>query len=117
MEIIELTKKNPFVITAELGPPKGACLDSFFKHAAYLKGRVAAANVTDQQAGIMRLGSLAACAKLKEFGIEPIMQATVRDRNRISLQSEILSAHALGVHNVLVLTGDPVKIGDHPEAK
>ena len=117
MEIIELTRKNPFVITAELGPPKGASLDSFFKQAAYLKGQVAAANVTDQQAGIMRLGSLAACSKLKEFGIEPIMQATVRDRNRIALQSEILSATVLGIHNVLVLTGDPVKIGDHPDAK
>ena len=117
MEVIELVKKNPFVITAELGPPKGASLDSFFKQAAFLKGHVHAANVTDQQAGIMRLGSLAACAKLKEFGIEPIMQATVRDRNRISLQSEILSAHALSIHNVLVLTGDPVKIGDHPDAK
>ena len=101
MEIIELTKKNPFVITAELGPPKGACLDSFFKHAAYLKGRVAAANVTDQQAGIMRLGSLAACAKLKEFGIEPIMQATVRDRNRISAGLQVLT-NDLGVIVVIV---------------
>ena len=117
MEIIELVQKNPFVLTAELGPPKGSSLTAFFKQAGYLKGLVHAANVTDQQAGVMRLGSLAACAKLKEFGVEPIMQATVRDRNRISLQSEILSADALGIHNVLILTGDPVKIGDHPEAK
>ena len=117
MEIIELVKKYPFVITAELGPPKGSSLDTFFKQAAYLKGRVHAVNVTDQQAGLMKLGSLAACARLKEFGIEPILQATVRDKNRIALQSEILSADVLGIHNVLVLTGDPVKIGDHPDAK
>ena len=108
MEIIELVKKYPFVITGELGPPKGANLDVFFRQAAFLKGRVHAANVTDQQAGIMKLGSLAACARLKEFGIEPILQATVRDKNRIALQSEILSAEVLGIHNVLVLTGDPV---------
>ena len=117
MEIIELVKKHPFVITAELGPPKGTSLDVFFKQAGHLKGRVHAANVTDQQAGLMKLGSLAACARLKEFGIEPILQATVRDKNRIALQSEILSADVLGIHNVLVLTGDPVKIGDHPDAK
>ena len=117
MEIIELSKKNKFIITAELGPPKGTSLDSFYKQAAYLKGLVDAANVTDQQAAVMRLGSLAACVKLKEYGIEPIMQATVRDKNRIALQSEILSADALGIHNLLILTGDPVKIGDHPEAK
>ncbi len=117
MEIIELVKKNSLLITAELGPPKGCSLDSFFKQAAYLKGHVHAANVTDQQAGIMKLGSLAACARLKEFGIEPIMQVTVRDKNRIALQSEILSAAVLDIHNVLVLTGDPVKIGDHPDAK
>lgn len=117
MEISELVKKHSFVITAELGPPKGTNLDLFFKQAGYIKGKVHAANVTDQQAGMMKLGSLAACARLKEFGIEPIMQATVRDRNRIGLQSEILSADVLGIHNVLVLTGDPVKIGDHPDAK
>ncbi len=117
MEIIELVKKYPFVITAELGPPKGTNLDSFFKQASFLKGCVHAANVTDQQAAVMRLGSLAACVRLKEFGIEPILQATVRDKNRIALQSEILSAAVLGIQNVLVLTGDPVKIGDHPEAK
>lgn len=117
MEIAELVKKHSFVVTAELGPPKGTNLDSFFKQAAFLKGHVHAANVTDQQAGVMKLGSLAACARLKEFGIEPVMQATVRDKNRIALQSEILSAGVLGIHNVLVLTGDPVKIGDHPEAK
>ena len=117
MEIAELSKKEKFIITSELGPPKGVSLDSFFKQAAYLKGNVAAANVTDQQAGIMRLGSLAACVKLKEFGIEPVMQMTLRYRNRIALQSDVLSAGVLGIKNILALTGDPAAIGDHKEAK
>jgi 5,10-methylenetetrahydrofolate reductase len=117
MEITELVRQGKFVVTAELGPPKGCNLDPFFKQAAYLKGKVDAANVTDQQSAIMKLGSLAACHLLKDFGIEPIMQSTVRDKNRVALQSEILSAAVLGIQNALVLTGDPVKIGDHPEAK
>ena len=92
-------------------------LDFLFRQAGYLKNYVDAANVTDQQSALMKLGSLAACARLKETGIEPILQITVRDKNRLALQSEILSADVLGIHNVLVLTGDPVHIGDHPEAK
>ncbi len=117
MELVELFKKQPFVITAELGPPKGTNMEVFFKQAAYLKGVVHAANVTDQQSALMKLGSLAACHLLKDFGIEPIMQMTVRDKNRVALQSELLSAAVLGIQNVLVLTGDPMSIGDHPEAK
>ncbi len=117
MEIAELVKKKGFVITAELGPPKGTNLESFFKQAGYLKGFVDAANVTDQQSALMKLGSLAACHLLKDYGIEPILQVTCRDKNRIALQSDLLSADALGIHNVLVLTGDPIFIGDHPEAK
>ena len=116
MEIIDLVKKK-FVITAELGPPKGTNLDSFFKQAGYLKNCVDAANVTDQQSALMKLGSTAACHCLKDFGIEPIMQITCRDRNRIAIQSELLSAAVLGIQNVLVLTGDPITIGDHPAAK
>ena len=117
MEILEILKKKNFVITAELGPPKGTNMGPFFKQAAYLKGRVDAVNVTDQQAGLMKLGSLACCRLLKDFGIEPIMQITCRDKNRIALQSELLSASVFGIQNVLVLTGDPISIGDHPEAK
>ncbi len=105
------------MVTAELGPPKGVSLDSFFKQAAHLKGRVDAVNVTDGQAGLMKLGSVAACRRLKDFGIEPILQITCRDRNRIALQSDLLSASVLGIQNVLVLTGDPITIGDHPDAK
>ncbi|MBI4433103.1 MAG: methylenetetrahydrofolate reductase [Candidatus Omnitrophica bacterium] len=117
MEIPELIQKEKFVITAELGPPKGTDMTAFFKQAGHLKGHVHAANVTDQQSALMKLGSLAACHLLRDFGIEPILQITCRDKNRIALQSEILSADALGIHNVLVLTGDPVQIGDHPTAK
>ena len=97
MEILEILKKKNFVITAELGPPKGINMEPFFKQAAYLKGRVDAVNVTDQQAGIMKLGSLACCSLLKNFGVEPIMQITCRDKNRIALQSDLLSASVLGI--------------------
>ncbi len=117
MEILEIIKKKSFIVTAELGPPKGTNLASFFKQAEYLKGRVDAANVTDNQAALMKLGSIAACHLLKDFGIEPIMQITCRDRNRIAIQSELLSAAVLGIQNVLVLTGDPIHIGDHADAK
>ena len=117
MELLQILQKKGFVITAELGPPKGTSLDGFFRQAGYLKGHVDAANVTDGQAAIMRLSSLSACHKLKHFGIEPILQITVRDRNRIAIQAELLSAAVLGIENVLVLTGDPIHIGDHPEAK
>lgn len=117
MEILEILKKKNFVVTAELGPPKGTNMEPFFKQAAYLKGKVDAANVTDQQSALMKLGSIAACHLLKNFGIEPIMQMVVRDKNRVALQSDLLSAAVLGIHNVLVLTGDPIQIGDHPTAK
>jgi 5,10-methylenetetrahydrofolate reductase len=117
MEITELVKKKKFVVTAELGPPKGTDMTGFFKQAGFLKGRVDAANVTDQQSAMMKLGSLAACHLLKDFGIEPILQVTCRDKNRVALQSDLLSASALGIQNVLVLTGDPITIGDHPTAK
>ncbi|MBI2095575.1 MAG: methylenetetrahydrofolate reductase [Candidatus Omnitrophica bacterium] len=117
MEITELVRQKKFVVTAELGPPKGTSLDLFYKQAGYLKGLVHAANVTDGQSALMKMSSLGASRLLKEFGIEPIMQITCRDRNRIAIQSDLLSASALGIENLLVLTGDPIHIGDHPEAK
>ncbi len=117
MEITEILRKKQKIITAELGPPKGTDLSEFFKQAEYLKGRADAVNVTDQQAALLKLGSLACCIRLKEKGIEPIMQITVRDKNRIALQSELLSAAVFGIQNILVLTGDPIHIGDHPDAK
>ena len=117
MEIVEICKKKKWILTAELGPPKGTNLEPFLKQAGFLKGCVDAVNVTDQQAGLMKLGSLTCCHLLRDFGIEPVMQITCRDKNRLALQSELLSASVLGIQNILVLTGDPITIGDHPLAK
>jgi len=106
-----------FVVTAEVGPPKGVDVTEFLEKAEFLRHRVDAINVTDQQSSVMTLGSLAACHLLKERGIEPVYQLTCRDRNRIALQSDLLSAYVLGIENVLCLTGDYVTLGDHPQAK
>src|SRR3989344_5265620 len=117
MKITDIIKKKGKVITSELGPPKGTDLSEMMSAAAHIKGRVDGVNVTDQQAALMKLGSLAGCIKLKEKGLEPIMQMVVRDKNRVALQSELLSAGVFGIENVLVLSGDPIQIGDHPDAK
>jgi len=107
-----------FVITGEIGPPKGTNIDPVLHEAeTYLKGRVAAVNVTDNQTAVMRVGSLAVCRLLRERGIEPVFQMVCRDRNRIALQSDALSAAVLGIENLLALTGDHVVMGDHREAK
>jgi len=108
---------NQFVITAELAPPKGTDVSRMLACAERLKGRVHGINVTDNQSAVMRLGSLAACHLLKERGFDPIYQITCRDRNRLALESDLLSAAVLGIRNVLVLTGDHPNAGDHPEAK
>ncbi len=106
-----------FVITTEMEPPKGTDLSHFLSTARFLKGQVHAANVTDNQRAIMRLSSLGGSTVLLREGLEPILQVTCRDRNRMALQSDLLAAWALGVRNVLVMTGDPVEAGDHPLAK
>jgi 5,10-methylenetetrahydrofolate reductase len=110
-------EEEVFVVTGEVGPPKGVdleeCLDSIEK----IAGHVAAVNVTDLQSAVMRIGSLAVCAKLVERDIEPVFQLTCRDRNRLALQSDLLSAWALGIENVLCITGDHPVLGDHVEAK
>ncbi|MBM4017503.1 MAG: 5,10-methylenetetrahydrofolate reductase [Planctomycetes bacterium] len=107
-----------FVVTGEIGPPKGTNVGPCLHEAeAYLKGRVAAVNVTDIQTAVMRTGSMAMCKLLLERGIEPVFQMVCRDRNRLALQSDLLSAYILGIRNVLALTGDHVAMGDHPEAK
>jgi methylenetetrahydrofolate reductase (NADPH) len=100
-----------------VGPPKGVDVSDMKRSAERVRGRVDAANVTDQQSSVMRLGSLAGCALLKQWGLEPVVQMTCRDRNRIALQSDLLSACALGIENVLCLTGDYVTLGDHPQAR
>jgi methylenetetrahydrofolate reductase (NADPH) len=107
-----------FVFTGEIGPPKGANIAPALHEAeTYLKGRVAAVNVTDIQTAVMRLGSMAVSHLLLDRGIEPVFQMVCRDRNRLALQSDLLSAAALGIENVLALTGDHVVMGDHRDAK
>ena len=110
-------QENKFVITSEIGPPKGVNIESCLHEAEELKDKVTAINVTDNQSSVMRFGSLAVCSLLKQRGIEPVFQLVTRDRNRIALQSDLLSAYGLGVGNVLCLTGDHPILGDHPEAK
>jgi methylenetetrahydrofolate reductase (NADPH) len=106
-----------FVITGEIGPPKGVNIDKCLHDAEMLRDFVTAVNVTDLQSAVLRIGSLAVSSKLIERGIEPIFQLTCRDRNRLALQSDLLSAWALGIENVLCLTGDHPTMGDHTEAK
>jgi len=106
-----------FAVTAELGPPKGSDVEVVRRKAEYLKGVVDAVNVTDNQTAVVRMSSIATCAILRELEIEPVMQMVCRDRNRIALQSDILGAYALGIHNVLCLSGDHQRFGNHPEAK
>jgi len=117
MSIVEIIKQGKFVVTAEVGPPKGVDIQEMMESAELLRGRVDAVNVTDQQSSAMRLGSLATCRLFKEKGLEPVFQITCRDRNRIALQSDLLSACVLGIENVICLTGDHVSLGDHPEAR
>lgn len=117
MRITELFDKGEFVVTAEVGPPKGIHIDGLVEEAkAHLSG-ITAVNVTDNQSSVMRLGSLATCKVLKDAGLNPIFQMTCRDRNRLALESDLLSAAMLGIDNILCLTGDHTKMGDHPGAK
>lgn len=116
MKLKESLKSGKFVVTAELSPPKGVNTKSFLDKANMIKGMVDAVNVTDQQGSVMRLGSLAGCCLLRQLGVEPVFQLTCRDRNRMALQSDLLSAHVLNINNVLCLTGDHVKNGDHSDA-
>ena len=117
MRITELFDNGQFVVTAEVGPPKGIHVDHLVEEAKeYLSG-ITAVNVTDNQSSVMRMGSLPACVALKNAGLTPILQLTCRDRNRIALQSELLGAAMLGIENILCLTGDHTKMGDHPGAK
>lgn len=110
-------ESGKFVITAEICPPRGTDVTSFLEKARLLKGRIAAANVTDNQRAVMRLSSLACSVLLLNEGIDPVFQMTCRDRNRLALQSDLMGAWVLGIKNVLALTGDHVAFGDHREAK
>ena len=110
-------ESGKFLVTAEIGPGKGTDSDVLLRDASTLKERVHAINVTDMPSSVMRLSSMAACHLLTDIGVEPIFQATCRDRNRLALQSDLLGAWVLGIRNVLALTGDHPALGDHPQAK
>jgi 5,10-methylenetetrahydrofolate reductase len=117
MSFKQALETKDFVITAEVGPPKGTDVSRMIEHAKGLKGLVDALNVTDNQSAVMRLCPLTASKILIDHGIEPVYQTTCRDRNRLALQSDLLGAAAFGVKNVLALTGDHVSAGDHKDAK
>ncbi len=117
MKFKEKIQAGKFLITGEVGPPKGADVAHLLEEADLFKTRVDATNVTDIQSSVMRVGSLAVSYLLKQRGNEPIFQVTCRDRNRLALQSDILSAAILGIENLLILTGDHQSLGDHPQAK
>jgi len=110
-------QSGQFAVTGELGPPKSASAKAIAKKAAFLKGQVDAANITDNQTAIVRMSSIAAGMLAMQQGVEPVIQMTCRDRNRIAMQSDILGAHALGMRNLLCLSGDHQKFGNHPTAK
>ena len=117
MSLREVLAKGKFVVTAEVAPLKGTDTTEILEVAEILRGRIDAANVTDQQSSVMRLGSLVTSYLLKGKGLEPVYQVVCRDRNRIALQSDLLSAWVLGIENVLAITGDVPSLGDHPQAK
>jgi len=118
VKLQQALESGEFVFTGEIGPPKGTDLDAALEEAKeYYTDTVVAVNVTDLQSSVLRVGSMAVCHKLLDIGIEPIYQMTCRDRNRLALQSDLLSASVLGIENVLALTGDHVPLGDHPQAK
>jgi len=113
----KILKSGQKAVTCECGPPRGADAEHFRHKAAYLKDCADAVNVTDNQTSVVRFCSLAACRILMDMGIEPVMQMVTRDMNRIALQSNVLGAAALGIKNLLCLTGDHNSFGDHPQAK
>ncbi|MFC1912631.1 methylenetetrahydrofolate reductase [Chloroflexota bacterium] len=116
MSLQSVLGSGKFVITTEIGPRKGTDISEIVEVAELLRGKVDAANATDQQSSVMRLGSLATCTVLKEHGLEPVFQMACRDRNRIALQSDLLNAEVMGIENVLAITGDLPSLGDHPQA-
>lgn len=113
----KLLEQGVFVVTAEVGPPKGVDQEGFRKKCAQVKGYVDAVNVTDNQTAVVRLSSFASCLIVRTMGLEPVMQLACRDRNRIALQSDFLGACALGIENFLCITGDHQSLGNHPDAK
>lgn len=117
MTLREKIESGRFVLCGEIGPPQSCDGDVIREKSKHFKGYVDAVNITDNQTAVVRLSSIASAKILLEEGVEPIMQMTCRDRNRLAIQSDLLGAAALGIRNVLCLTGDHQKFGDQPEAK
>jgi methylenetetrahydrofolate reductase (NADPH) len=113
----KVLKAGNFAVTSECGPPRGADQEAVKKKGAFLAGYVDAVNVTDNQTSVVRMSSFSASLVLKTMGLDPVMQMVCRDRNRIAIQSDVLGASALGINNILCLSGDHQKFGDHPTAK
>jgi methylenetetrahydrofolate reductase (NADPH) len=117
MTLQEKVRSDRFIVCGEIGPPQSCEADVIRRKSRHFKGYVDAVNITDNQTAIVRLSSLASAKILLEEGVEPIMQMTCRDRNRLAIQSDLLGAAALGIRNMLCLTGDYQTFGDQPEAK
>ncbi len=117
MTFREKINSGKFIVCGEIGPPQSCDGDVIRRKAQYFKGIADAVNITDNQTAIPRLSSIASAKILLDEGVEPIIQMTCRDRNRLAIQSDLLGAAALGIRNVLCLTGDYQKLGDNPEAK
>ncbi len=113
----EALDSGKFVVTSEIGPPKGTNIEKMCHHIELLRDIVDAINVTDHQSSVMRFPSIGGCLEIRERGGEPILQMTCRDRNQMALQAELLLAYTRGVRNVLCLTGDAIPVGDHKQAK
>lgn len=116
-QLQEALRSGRFVVTAEVAPPRGASLEDFRATARALRPLIDAGNVTDGQGAAVRVASWAGALALLQEGLEPVLQLTCRDRNRIALQSELLAAGAMGIPNVLLLTGDHPRFGDEPHAR
>jgi 5,10-methylenetetrahydrofolate reductase len=117
MTFSEALKNKDFVVTAELSPPKGVDLAEVLKKADFLKGKVDGVNATDNQVAVLHLSSVAFCAILKQKGLDPILQMNCRDRNALAMQADLLGAYALGIRNVLAITGDYPKKALHHVVK
>ena len=113
----KILKSGQFAVTAECGPPRGADANVIREKCKLLKGNADAFNITDNQTSVVRMSSIASAVVMMQEGMEPIMQMVCRDRNRIAIQSDILGGAALGIKNMLCLSGDHQKFGDHPQAK
>ncbi|MFC1988851.1 methylenetetrahydrofolate reductase, partial [Chloroflexota bacterium] len=113
----EVLNSGKFIITSEIGPPKGTNLDKTIHHIDLLKDKVDALNATDNQSSVMRYPSLGLCLLIRERGGEPILQMTCRDRNRLALEADLLFAYTREIRTVLCLTGDSMVVGDHKGAK